>query len=605
VGSLFIIAILGGLSIWLLLESRARARAEASQIEGEERFRVLVENAPEAILVYDVSLGLFVEANPNSEKLLGLSRAELLKTGPEPFFGTGITNGKGTLDTIASNNQKVLAGQSLLTVRDLQSADGRALVVEARVVHLPGKNSHLVRVSLTDITERRAVEARVEQLAFYDVLTGQPNRRLFYDRLRHALAACTRSKARGALLYLDLDNFKLVNDTLGHNKGDQLLLEVSQRLNKCLRGVDTAARFGGDEFVVMLEGLDPDETTAGTQAKSIGEKILFALEQPYLLDEKHYRSSASMGVAVFGATDQSADELVKRADLAMYQAKAAGRNSLRFFSPDMQAAVTQRTELEIDLNRGIQMQQFLMYLQPQVDAQGYITGAEALLRWQHPERGMVAPLQFIALAEDTGLIVPIGEWILEAACLQLLAWAHESHTAHLTLAVNVSVRQFRQANFVDRVLSILTRTQANPKRLKLELTESILVAEVDSTIGKMAMLKAYGVGFSLDDFGTGYSSLMYLKRLPLDQLKIDQSFVRDVLTDANDAAIARTVIALAKSMGLSVIAEGVETQGQREFLAQHGCIAYQGYLFGKPLSQPAFKTLVDTAAANTTDYIAI
>jgi EAL domain-containing protein (putative c-di-GMP-specific phosphodiesterase class I) len=218
---------------------------------------------------------------------------------------------------------------------------------------------------------------------------------------------------------------------------------------------------------------------------------------------------------------------------------------------------------------------------------------------------MVAPLQFIALAEDTGLIVPIGEWILEAACLQLLAWAHESHTAHLTLAVNVSVRQFRQANFVDRVLSILTRTQANPKRLKLELTESILVAEVDSTIGKMAMLKAYGVGFSLDDFGTGYSSLMYLKRLPLDQLKIDQSFVRDVLTDANDAAIARTVIALAKSMGLSVIAEGVETQGQREFLAQHGCIAYQGYLFGKPLSQPAFKTLVDTAAANTTDYIAI
>lgn len=572
----------------LLIERRGRKAAEAELKAGEERFRVLVENAPEAILVFDVDSGLFVDANPNAEKLLGCSRARLLQTGPEPFFGTGMTDGRATPDTIHSNNQRVLAGAAIFTIRDVVSADGRKLVCEARIVRLPTQKGNQVRVSLTDITERRQAKATIEQLAFYDVLTSLPNRRLLHERLQRALVGCARGHVRGALLYLDLDNFKIVNDTLGQEKGDQLLLEVAQRLQSCIREVDTAARLGGDEFVVMLEDLSGDAREAGTHALGVGEKILATLEKPYVLNGKEYRSSASIGVTLFEPSDTNADDLLKRADLAMYQAKAAGRNALRFFNPEMQAAVTARAELESDLRNGLAMRQFQMYLQPQVDSSGQVTGAEALMRWDHPTRGMVSPIDFISLAEDTGLIVPMGEWILEAACNQLLVWATHAAAADLTLAVNVSVRQFRQIDFVERLLEILQRTQANPARLKLELTETMLVENVDATIAKMVLLRAHGVGFSIDDFGTGYSSLSYLKRLPLDQLKIDQSFVRDMLTDDSGAAIARAVITLGGSMGLAVIAEGVETEAQRDFLAQQGCHAYQGYFFSRPLSQVAF-----------------
>jgi diguanylate cyclase (GGDEF)-like protein len=424
-------------------------------------------------------------------------------------------------------------------------------------------------------------------LAFYDVLTSLPNRRLLHERLQRALMGCVRGHVRGALLYMDLDNFKVVNDTLGHEKGDQLLLEVTKRLQNCIREVDTAARLGGDEFVVMLEDLNGDAREAGTQALGVGEKIMAALARPYIFDGKEYRSSASIGVALFEASDENADELLKRADLAMYQAKAAGRNTLRFFNPEMQAAVTARADLESDLRNGLALQQFLMYLQPQVDSRGRTTGAEALMRWEHPARGMVSPIDFIGVAEDTGLIVPMGEWILETACNQLVAWATHT-TSELTLSVNVSVRQFRQPDFVEKLLDILERTCANPARLKLELTESMLVEDVHATIAKMSALREHGVGFSIDDFGTGYSSLSYLKRLPLDQLKIDQSFVRDMLTDDSGAAIARAVITLGDSMGMAVIAEGVETQEQRDFLERLGCHAYQGYFFSRPLSQMDF-----------------
>jgi diguanylate cyclase (GGDEF)-like protein/PAS domain S-box-containing protein len=441
----------------------------------------------------------------------------------------------------------------------------------------------------TDITERKTAEAQIRNLAFFDPLTMLPNRRLLTDRLQQALASSARSGREGALLFIDLDNFKTLNDTLGHDQGDLLLQEVARRVSACLREGDTVARLGGDEFVVMLEGLSENRSEAAAQTEAVGEKILAALNRPYDLHSHEYRSSSSIGMTLFVAPQNSIEELMKRADLAMYQAKAAGRNTLRFFDPKMQAEVTARAALEVDLREGLKHAQFLLHYQPQVDAVGRVTGAETLLRWQHPLRGLVSPLEFIPLAEDTGLILPLGNWVLESACCQLARWATGLAAAKLCIAVNVSAGQLQQADFVEQVLAVLERTGANPKNLKLELTESLLLNNVEDIIAKMGQLKTHGVGFSLDDFGTGYSSLAYLKRLPLEQLKIDQSFVRDVLTDPNDAAIARTVVALAQSLGLSVIAEGVENEAQRDFLASNGCHAYQGYLFSRPLPIAEFE----------------
>ncbi|MBT9513041.1 MAG: EAL domain-containing protein [Acidovorax sp.] len=434
-----------------------------------------------------------------------------------------------------------------------------------------------------DITERKQVESQIERLAFYDSLTGLPNRRLLVDRLQHATLAVARSAAQGALLFIDLDNFKDLNDTLGHDTGDQLLLQVAQRLKACVREVDTVARFGGDEFVVLVEGLSPDADHASAEAALVASHIATTLGKPYALGDASHHSTPSIGIALFGQQTVSVDELLKHADLAMYQAKAAGRNTQRFFDPDMQAAVSTRSALEADLRRGLQENELVLYYQPVVDGKGRLQGAEALVRWRHPRRGMVSPAEFIPLAEQTGLILPLGQWVLEAACAQLVAWSRSSLTRQFFLSVNVSVRQFRQPDFVEQVLGALDATGANPERLKLELTESLLMADVEDIIARMEHLRRYGVGFSLDDFGTGYSSLSYLKRLPLDQLKIDQSFVRDLQTDPNDAAIVRTILALADSLDLAVVAEGVETTGQLEFLQRYGCKSFQGYLFGRPM----------------------
>ncbi|MBV7543221.1 bifunctional diguanylate cyclase/phosphodiesterase [Acidovorax sp. sic0104] len=434
-----------------------------------------------------------------------------------------------------------------------------------------------------DITERKEVESQIERLAFYDVLTGLPNRRMLVDRLQRAMAAVARSGAQGALLFIDLDNFKDLNDTLGHDTGDQLLLQVAQRLSTCVREADTVARFGGDEFVVLVEGLSADGAHASAEAALVASHIATTLGAPYVLGETSHHSTPSIGIALFGQQTGSVDELLKHADLAMYQAKAAGRNTQRFFDPDMQAAVSTRSALEADLRRGLQEKEFVLYYQPVVDGKGRLLGAEALVRWRHPRRGLVSPAEFIPLAEQTGLILPIGHWVLEAACAQLVAWSRSSLTRQFFLSVNVSVRQFRQPDFVEQMLGILHKSGANPERLKLELTESLLLTDVEDVISRMEYLRRYGVGFSLDDFGTGYSSLSSLKRLPLDQLKIDQGFVRDLQTDPNDAAIVRTILALAHSMDLAVVAEGVETTGQLEFLQRHGCQAFQGYLFGRPM----------------------
>lgn len=453
----------------------------------------------------------------------------------------------------------------------------------------PGKATHYVG-AISDLSLRKAAEAKIQHLAFYDSITGLPNRRLFIDRLSHALAGIVRLQRNGALLFIDLDNFKALNDTYGHYQGDLLLVLVAKRLTECIREGDTLARLGGDEFVVMLQDLSDNLNEAAARAESKGERILSALRKPYQLDDLTHHCSASLGITLFNSSNDSVDELLKRADMALYKAKNDGRNTLRFYDPTMQAVIRARAELEEDLRLGLEEKQFVLYYQPQVDELGRLMGVEALVRWQHPVRGMLLPAEFISLTEETGLIVPLGQWVLETACLQLRDWASQRATQHLTIAVNVSAIEFHRSNFVNDVLFTLDNTGAPACQLKLELTESLLVTDMEDIIAKMQSLKTRGVGFSLDDFGTGYSSLSYLKRLPLDQLKIDQSFLHEALTQPKDAAIVRAIVTLGQSLGMLVIAEGVETLAQRDFLRDEGCNNFQGYYFGRPAPVEALKS---------------
>ena len=434
-----------------------------------------------------------------------------------------------------------------------------------------------------DVTELRRASAEIEVLAFYDPLTGLPNRRLLLDRLGQAVASATRSGSLGAVLFLDLDHFKTLNDTQGHEVGDQLLLQVAQRLQACLRDADSVARLGGDEFVAILSDLAHDSSEAAAQAQRIGEKLLLSLGQPYTLGTHMHHGSCSIGATLFGHIHQSAAELLKQADIAMYQVKAQSGNGLCFFDPQMQTLISQRAQLEADLQLALGEAQLLLHYQPQFASNGGIVGAEALLRWQHPERGMVSPAEFIPVAEESGLIMPIGQWVLRTACQQLATWQSDTRRARWQLAVNVSARQFRQRDFVQQVIDVMQETGIRPHLLKLELTESLVLDNVDDTIEKMHQLRTKGVRFSVDDFGTGYSSLAYLSRLPLHQLKIDQSFVRNLGIHPNDDVIVQTIIGMAANLGLEVIAEGVETLEQKEFLERHGCELYQGYLLGRPM----------------------
>ncbi|MGZ8984554.1 MAG: putative bifunctional diguanylate cyclase/phosphodiesterase [Methylotenera sp.] len=443
-----------------------------------------------------------------------------------------------------------------------------------------------------DITERKVAEDAIKNLAFYDTLTHLPNRRLLFDRLRQALASSARSGREGALLFIDLDDFKTLNDTHGHDVGDLLLQQVAERLTANLREGDTVARLGGDEFVVMLENLSKQSIKAAAQTKAIGDKILAALNRPYQIDANEHHSTPSIGATLFNDHQSGIEELLKQADIAMYQAKKAGRNALRFFDPQMQVAINARVSLEGELRKALEQHQFQLYYQIQVDGSHRPLGAEALIRWLHPERGLVPPIQFIPLAEETGLILPIGQWVLGTACAQLKVWQQDALTLDLILSVNVSAKQFRQTDFVAQVQAAVQRHAINPMRLKLELTESMLLERIDDTIATMNALKEIGIRFSLDDFGTGYSSLQYLKRLPLYQLKIDQSFVRDIAIDNSDQVIVRTIIAMAHSLELDVIAEGVETEEQRQLLLNQDCTHFQGYLFSRPVPIAQFEALL-------------
>jgi diguanylate cyclase (GGDEF)-like protein/PAS domain S-box-containing protein len=568
--------------------SITRDISERKKAEEEQRIAAITFESHEGMTVTDADNNI-IRVNPTFTKITGYSSEEVIGRNPSV-----LSSGRQSSEFYASMWESINASgvwEGEIWDRRKNGEIYPAQLTVTAVKNETGMVTNYVG-TFSDSSKSQAAADEIKHLAFYDFLTGLPNKRLLIDRLQQALSASVRSGKSGALLFIDLDDFKTLNDTLGHDIGDLLLQQVAARLALCVREGDSVARFGGDEFVVMLEGVGIQALEAAAQVELVGEKILKMLNQLYQIGSHVVRSTPSIGVTLFFDHKGSIDELFKQADIAMYQAKKAGRNNLRFFDPQMQNTLNARAALEGELRNALSNQQFHLYYQVQVDSRRTPLGAEALIRWLHPERGLISPAEFIPLAEESGLIVPIGKWVMETACIQLKNWEQNELTQNLVLAVNVSAKQFRQSDFVNLVESMLQRFEINPMRLKLELTESMLLDSLDEIIVTMNCLKELGVQFSLDDFGTGYSSLQYLKRLPLDQLKIDQSFVRDIVLDSSDRAIVRTIIAMARGLNLDIIAEGVETEEQRQYLMNKGCTNYQGYLFSKPLPIEQFEALL-------------
>jgi diguanylate cyclase (GGDEF)-like protein/PAS domain S-box-containing protein len=553
-------------------------------------FELVVRSSDDAIVTQQLD-GTITSWNPGAEALFGYPAGEMIGRSVLKLFPPDRLDEEFAIQVKIRRREQV---KHLETIRVRK--DGSLFDVSLTLSPILDDNGTVVGISkiVRDISERKKSDNAIHNLAFYDPLTELPNRRLFYDRLTIALSVSARTEQYGALMFLDLDNFKALNDSQGHDAGDQLLVEVANRLKSCVREVDTVARLGGDEFVVLIENLGSDENDASQTVAHVAEKIRESLATPYEIRQTSHHSTPSIGVYVFLGDIDVVDDVIKRADIAMYQAKDSGRNSVRFYNPELQKLVQDRASLESDLLEGIESQQLQLYYQIQVDNELRPFGAEALIRWNHPVRGLVSPVVFIPVAEESTLILDIGYWVLDNACQQISAWSKHKHTSELILAVNVSAKQFRQLDFVEIVKSLIDKHHINPSRLKLELTESVALNDLDFVIAKMqALREVLGVKLSLDDFGTGYSSLSYLKRLPLHQVKIDQSFVRDMVTDASDDLLVKTIIDMAHNFNLDVIAEGVETEAQLTRLGEHGCTSYQGYLFSKPVPVAEFEKLLN------------
>jgi diguanylate cyclase (GGDEF)-like protein/PAS domain S-box-containing protein len=566
----------------------AIAEKEQKLVEQNEYIALLLSSTSEAIYGVDAA-GICTFVNPSCLNLLGYKHEnELVGKSIHELIHHTYPDGQYYPKEECRVRIATLQGQPTHVDNEVHwRADGSSFPVEywSQPMYRKGLLIGTV-VTFIDITERKHAENQIKNLAYFDPLTQLPNRRLLLDRLGQSLISSNRTHEYGALMILDLDNFKVLNDTQGHDIGDRLLIEVAKRLLASARQDDTVSRLGGDEYVVIVENLGTDQTMAANKAKAIAEKIHRELNQPYALSKniQAHHSSPSIGLTLFGNQEIGVDVLLKQADVALYQAKGSGRNAIRFFNPEMQAAIDSRSAMEADMRESMRLHEFQLFFQPQVDVHGVLTGAEALMRWFPASQKQISPAEFIPLAEDTGLIIPMGLWVMQTACAQLKQWEQNPKSCRLQISINVSAKQFHQSDFFEQIQTSLQQSGANPALLKLELTESVVLTDIEDVIERMQKIKSLGIMFSLDDFGTGFSSLSYLKRLPLDQVKIDQSFVRDITTDSNDAAIVRAIIAMCHSLEMQVIAEGVETQSQLDFLKKNGCINYQGYLFGKPMS---------------------
>ncbi len=561
------------------LMRREVARKTRSLRASEERLATILNSVDAHIFIKDAALR-YAYVNQKVCDLLGLPSAQVLGRGDEDFFDAA------TAAVLRGNDLKVIEGGERIALEETKRLRSGGEPRTFLSVKLPlrdavGEVTSLCAIS-TDITEQHLLLSEIHQLAWFDPLTHLPNRQQLLDRLRDSLAACAGGGRQGALLVVNLDRFQALNDTRGHDVGDRWLQVVAQRIPPCLHEGEWAARMGADEFGFLIAQLPLAAQDAQRQAAALAQRLLDAIAQPGILDDVPYHGTASVGIALFADPQETVEDVLKHADIALSQAKVAGGHRMRFFQPEMQTAIAARAALEADLRAGIDAGQLLLHYQPQVDLHGRLIGVEALARWAHPQRGLLLPGSFIALAEASGLILPLGRAVLRTACAQLARWADDPGTAGLRIAVNVSAAQLHQPDFVDEVLGICRASGAPPARLELEITESQLVEDVEESIAKLAALRAEGVRVALDDFGTGYSALGYVKRLPLDLLKIDTTFTRDLLFDPNDIAIVRTIIALGRSLGLEVLAEGVEETAQRDILSELGCEQFQGWLFGRP-----------------------
>ncbi len=564
--------------------------------DSESKFKAVINGALDGIVTID-DTGHLIEFNPAAERIFGYTRQQVIG---RPLANVIIPESQRNAHNQA-HQHFVRTGKKHIFDQRLEftacRADGSEFPVELTITSLQNVGLPYITGFIRDVTDRKKAEDEIKNLAFYDTLTKLPNRRLLIDRLDQAYATSTRLKRHGGLVFIDLDNFKLLNDGYGHDVGDKLLLETAERLQMAVREQDTVARFGGDEFVILMENLSDDYRIAALQAKLVADKILSMVNKPFYLTTNsghdiQHQSTASIGVSLFSGSAVSVSELLKRADTAMYEAKATGKNAVRFFDPAMQKVLEKKGMMESQLRGAYEQHKLQLFYQAQVDEDEKIIAVEALLRWNHPEHGWVPPIEFIRLAEETGLIIRIGHWVMLQACKQLKAWEKNSSTQHLRISVNVSAKQFRDPDFIDDIQVLLKETGINPELFKLELTETVALENIEEAIFKMQALRELGVSLVMDDFGVGYSSLSYLKRLPFSQVKIDRSFVNDMAHDQGDAEIVHSIITLGAILGLDVVAEGVETQAQFMLLKQYGCKIFQGYLFAKALPIDELEALV-------------
>lgn len=577
----------------------ALSKNQRALVEAASHTQAILDNVVDAVITID-KFGRILTFNPAAERIFHFSQQEILGQRVSRLMPRANRNPG---ETYALHRRQDISEHLLNIGQEVtgQRKNGETFPMHVAISRIERMGTIEYVALIRDISDQRKAEAVIEHLAYFDQLTGLPNRRLLADKITKQLRASESTHVISALLMIDLNDFKTYNETFGHESGDQLLKAFAGRLRQCLREYDSLARFGGDEFVILADNMGTDTALASQKAEVLANKILSVMSQPFSLDGREQHMTAGIGITLCGIQPgETANTLIGQADIAMYHAKRTARHSYQFFNASLQAALADKVDLEADMRQGLAQHQFRLNYQPQVDIDNTVVGVEALLRWHHPIRGHVSPAHFIPLAEQSGFIMELGYWVLEQACLKLTEWRTRTDRSALSIAVNVSAQQFRHEGFVAQVKQLLTTTGADPSRLKLELTESMLADDIESLIAKMSSLRDIGVQFSLDDFGTGYSSLSYLKRLPLDQLKIDQSFVRDIMEDPNDASIVKAVLTLGQSLGLTVVAEGVETAEQRDFLSTHRCQKFQGYFFSRPLEEDALETFLGSHTTTTT-----